>query len=148
MSGYTAAWQAALAAEQQAAFGYGVLGPKLGSRDATLARTCQADHERVRDDTAAAIAAAGSTPRAPQGDYPALYPLAADPRDMAATLEDDCAAAWRAFFAALATPDGPDALRRQAQDQLTASALRAMRWRLRAHAATPVAAFPGIAGPR
>jgi hypothetical protein len=144
MSSYTAAWQAALAAEQQAAFGYSVLGPKLGMRDANLARTCQAEHEQLRDDTAAAIAAAGDTPRPPQGDYPALYPLARDPRSLAATLEDDCAAAWRAFFAALATPDGPAALRRQAQHQLTASAVRATRWRLLAHAAKPVTAFPGI----
>jgi Domain of unknown function (DUF4439) len=146
MSRYAAAWQAALAAEQQAAFGYTVLGPKLGPRDTTLARTCQAEHEQLRDDTAAAIAAAGVTPRPPQGDYPALYPLARDPRGLAATLEDDCAAAWRAFFAALATPDGPAALRSEAQDRLTASALRATRWRLVAHAAEPVTAFPGILG--
>jgi hypothetical protein len=144
MTAYLAAWQAALAAEQQAAFGYTVLGPKLASQDQTPARTCQAEHERLRDETAAAIAAAGGTPRPPQGDYPALYPLAADPRGLAATLEDDCAAAWRAFFATLATPDGPAALLRQAQDALTASALRATRWRMRAHHAKPVTAFPGI----
>ena len=146
MTAYTAAWQAALAAEQQAAFGYTVLGPKLGTRDSTLARTCQAEHEQLRDDTAGAIAAAGATPRPPQGDYPALYPLAKDPRGLAAILEDDCAAAWRAFFAALAMPDGPAALRREAQDRLTASALRATRWRVLAHAAHPVTAFPGIPG--
>jgi hypothetical protein len=144
MTDHMAAWQGALAAEQQAAFGYPVLGPKLTTRDQTLARTCQAEHERLRDETAAAIAAAGGTPRPPQADYPALYPLAADPRGLAATLEDDCAAAWRAFFAALATPDGPAALRRQAQDVLTASAVRATRWRMRAHVAKPVTAFPGI----
>jgi hypothetical protein len=143
-STYAAAWQAALAAEQQAAFGYTVLGPKLGRHDATLARSCQAEHEQLRDDTAAAIAASGATPGAPQGDYPALYPLAKDPRGLAASLEDDCATAWRAFFAALATPGGPAALRREAQDRLTASALRATRWRLLAHAAKPVTAFPGI----
>ena len=144
MTDYMIAWQAALAAEQQAAFGYPVLGPKLASQDQVLARACQAEHEQLRDETAAAIAAAGGTPRPPPGDYPALYPLAADPRALAATLEDDCAAAWRAFFAALATPDGPAALRRRAQDVLTASAVRATRWRMRAHVAKPVTAFPGI----
>jgi hypothetical protein len=144
VSDYTDAWQAALAAEQQAAYGYPVLGPKLDAQDAKLARTCQADHEQLRDDTAAAIAAAGTTPWPPQGDYPALYPLAHDPRGLAATLEDDCAAAWRALYSATATPDGPRAVRNQAQGQLTASALRAMQWRLRAGTANPAVAFPGI----
>ena len=70
-----AAWQDALAAEQQAAWGYPLLGPHLPADRQDRARACQAVHEQVRNDTADAIAAAGATPRAPQGDYPALYGL-------------------------------------------------------------------------
>ena len=99
MSAVTDAWQAALHAEQQAAFGYALLGPRLPVAQQDLARTCQATHESIRDRTAEAISAAGTTPAAPAGDYPALYPKASAPRALAAQLEDDCAAAWRYLYA-------------------------------------------------
>jgi hypothetical protein len=147
------AWQAALAAEQRAAFGYALLGPRLDVTHQGLARDCQAAHEDTRDATADALAAAGLTPAAPHGDYPALYPAAQHPNVLAATLEDDCAAAWRFTYAqaAVASKSGaPDPLsgnaltvRKQAQGALTASAVRATRWRVLAHAVRPVVAFPG-----
>ena len=70
------AWQAALAAEHQAAFGYALLGPRLSGDDRALAVACSDAHEALRDATAAAIAAAGLVPDPPQADYPALYPVA------------------------------------------------------------------------
>jgi hypothetical protein len=138
-----AAWQGALAAEQQAAFGYALLGPHLGADRRNLARSCQAIHEQLRDDTADAIAAVGVYPGAPQGDYPQLYGVAS--LILAAQLEDDCAAAWRFFYAALAAGAPNPRLRADAQRGLTASAVRATRWRMLGHASRPVVAFPGTA---
>jgi hypothetical protein len=138
------AQQAALAAEQQAAFGYAVLGPRLPATDQGLARRAQAVHEDVRDRTAASIAAAGQTPTPPQGDYPALYPQAARPRELAARLEADCAAAWRFLYLQAASAPEATSVRRTAQQMLTASAVRATEWRIRAGAPKPVVPFPGI----
>jgi hypothetical protein len=137
------AWQDALAAEQQAAFGYALLGPQLRRGDQDRARTCQALHEDLRDRTAGGIAATGHPPAAPAADYPGLYGIA--PRALAAQLEEDCAAAWRFLYAQAAASSGPEAdrLRRTAQQALTASAVRATRWRVLAGAARPVVPFPG-----
>jgi hypothetical protein len=139
------AWQDALAAEQQAAFGYALLGPHLPGDRQDLARSHQALHEQLRDGTAGAIEAAGARPVAALGDYPALYGIA--PLTLAPRLEDDCAAGWRYFYAALAlaatSPTTWRALRSTAQRGLTGSALRATRWRLLAGAHRPVVPFPG-----
>ena len=143
MTALTDAWQAALRAEQQAAFGYALLGPRLPSAQQALARTCQASHESVRDRTADAIAATGATPAAPAGDYPALYPRASVPRALAAQLEDDCAAAWRYLYAQAAAGTGSDVIRKQAQAELIASAVRATQWRKHANPKQAVQAFPG-----
>lgn len=141
MSSVDAAWQAALAAEHQAAFGYPLLGPQLSGPDRDQARTCQAAHEALRDTTAARIAAAGRRPVAPRGDYPGLYPVDGAPaaHALAVRLETECAAAWRFLYAAAAAAGGSRTLRAQAQSALIASAVRATRWR-----GAPVP-FPGIA---
>lgn len=146
MSSLDTAWQAALAAEQQAAFGYGLLGPHLRSADdIALAHDHAAAHEALRDGTAAALAAAGRTPGDPPADYPGLYPVAdaTAARRLAARLESDTAAAWRYLYAVAASArDEPrvqmPALRRTAQSALTGAAVRAVRWR-----GTPVP-FPGV----
>jgi hypothetical protein len=141
------AWQAALAAEHQAAFGYGLLGPQLTGADQQLAVACSNAHEALRDATEQALAAADVIPVPPEADYPQLYPVvdAASARKLAATLEDDCAAAWRYLYArAASTAKPPAGLRTSAQSALTASAVRGTRWRYRtdpAHATTP---FPGV----
>jgi hypothetical protein len=140
----TDAWQAALAAEQQAAFGYALLGPRLPSSNQDLARSYQAAHEGERDRTAGAIAATGIAPKAPAGDYPALYAPAKKPRSLAARLEDDCAGAWRYLYANAADVKGQATLRQQAQTALTASAVRATRWRMMTNPAAAVQAFPGL----
>ena len=138
------AWQAALAAEQQAAFGYALLGPRLPASQQQIARSAQAAHEATRDATAVAIAHSGTAPHAPAGDYPALYPRADAPRTLAADLEDDCAAAWRYLYAEAATVKTDTALRAEAQAALTASAVRATRWRKLSGAPRAVQPFPGV----
>lgn len=141
------AWQGALAAEHQAVFGYGLLGPQLAGSEQSLAVACSNAHERVRDDVEAAMTAAGLTPVAPQPDYPGLYPVAgaAAARRLAERLEDACAAAYRYLYEQSALPGGTDPARRgEAQTQLTASAVRAARWRLLVDPARATTAFPGI----
>jgi hypothetical protein len=140
------AWQAALAAEHQAAFGYPLLGPQLSGAERDLARACQAAHETLRDTTASRIAAAGLTPVAPRGDYPGLYPVtgAKAARALAVRLETGCAAAWRYLYATAAADAGTSDLRKRAQTALNASAVRATRWRLAGGTSPATVAFPGI----
>jgi hypothetical protein len=142
------AWQGGLAAEERAVFGYGVLGPHLSGADRPLAFSCVDDHEALRDATAADLAGAGRTPVPALSDYPDLYPVidAVAARRLAVRLEEGCADAWRYLYlqAASRTSAQAAALRRSAQQALTASAVRATRWRALVdprHAATP---FPGL----
>ena len=161
-----AAWQGALAAEHRAVFGYGLLGPRLrGTAQLALAVACSDAHETLRDTTAAALAATGTTPVPPEADYPQLYPVdtAVQARELAVRLERGCAAAWRYLYAVAAqsvtAPDGattstpasgtsgpppepgaPPDLRHDAQQALVASAVRGVRWD--PQAAPP--AFPGL----
>ncbi|PZS24503.1 MAG: DUF4439 domain-containing protein [Pseudonocardiales bacterium] len=147
MSALTDAWQQALGAEQQAAFGYPLAGPRLDS-GTDLARTCQAAHEALRDQTASAIEKAGATPALPPADFPSLYPVrdAGAAQRLAIRLEQDAAKAWRYLYAVAAQGSGTDAVaaRTAAQAALTASAVRATQWRLLVDPARATVAFPGI----
>lgn len=148
MSALDDAWQAALGAEHQAVFGYALLGPQLAGDQLQLAVTCSDAHETLRDATEAALAAAGLDPEQSRADYPSLYPVR-DPaaaRTLAARLEDDCAAAWRYLYATAADESGARArgLRRDAQRALTASAVRAARWRVVAGTTPATTPFPGV----
>lgn len=145
MTELESAWQAALAAEHEAVFAYGLLGPRLTSTE--LAVSCATAHEKRRDATAEAIAAAGLAPVPPASDYPSLYPVpnAAAAREVAVRVEDGCATAWRYLYLVAASTPGAQArrLRTPAQDALSASAVRAVQWRVRVtpdHATRP---FPG-----
>lgn len=142
------AWQAALGAEHQAVFGYALLGPQLDGSDQALAVSCSNAHETLRDDVEAAQVKAGLEPVQTEADYPSLYPVsdAKAARLLAARLEDDCAAAWRFLYAAAAAAAGTGArsLRSAAQTGLTASAVRAARWRTLIDPARATVAFPGI----
>lgn len=143
------AWQQALRAEQQAAFGYALAGPHLDTdSDARFAHACQSAHEAARDKTAAAIAAAGEAPVQPAADYPSLYPVtdAASAKRLAVRLETAAAAAWRYLYAVAARSSGApsSAVRSTAQAALIASAVRATQWRLRVDPAAATVAFPGI----
>ncbi len=144
----SAAWQAALAAEQQAVFGYGVLGVHLSGNERDLALQCQQAHARLSDATELAIRTAGLDPVAGLADYPALYPVsdAGAARRLAVRLEDDCALAWRVLYlrAASTTVSNARALRPGAQAALTASAVRATRWRAIESPRRATDPFPGI----
>lgn len=154
MSSVLDAWQAALAAEYTAAFGYSVLGPHLPAGQQMQARTDQQDHRDLVSTAAAQLDAAGATPVPPQSDYPVPAPLTgAAAAQQAAELEQACAAGWRYVIAVAAavdsSRDGLDeasirSLRVSAQSALTAAAVRAVRWRRvtdPAHATVP---FPGM----
>jgi hypothetical protein len=148
MSALTAAWQAALAAEHQAVFGYALLGPHLTGADQQLAVASSDAHESLRDRTEASLDAAGLTPVAPRVDSPSLYPVtsARSARALALRLEDECASAWRFLYAQAASGPGARAaaLRTSTQSALTASAVRASRWRVIVDPARPTTPFPGI----
>lgn len=148
MSELEAAWQAALAAEHAAVAGYDVLGPRLTDRtEVTLARSCQQAHRDLRERTTTSLRDAGLQPVAALPGYPLPFAVAAPAaaRQFAVRLESGCASAWRYLIAAAAqTVSSNRPLRTDAQVVLTASALRATRWRRLADPAMPTVAFPGI----
>ena len=146
-----AAWQAALAAEHRAFFAYGLIGPRLTGAQRALAATCYDAHAALRDATEQSIASVGLVPVATQADYPALYPVdtAIQARARGVEVEEFCASAWRYLYAqaadAQAVADtGGTSLRAPAQSGLTASALRAARWRQLVTPSRATVPFPGI----
>lgn len=137
----------ALAAEDEAVFGYGVLGPHLDAADASTARDDQAAHEALRDTAQGVLAARRAAVPAPQADYPDLYPVrtAGQARVLAVRLETQAASAWRAAFAAAVAASPVDTvLRDRALAALTDTALRATRWRLAIGAGPATVPFPGL----
>lgn len=149
MSPLSLAWQAALAAEHRAVFGYGVLGPHLAGTDQTLAIACSDAHEQLRDRTEVDLQAAQLTPVAAAPDYPDLYPVTSPiaARRLAVRLEDGCATAWRYLYLQAAAPGEAHArLRASAQSALTAAAVRAAKWRVRLAPSAATEPFPGISG--
>jgi hypothetical protein len=162
MTSVAQAWQDALAAEYTAVFGYGVLGPALRtSESAGLARTSQEAHRDLAAGTAARLKAAGQAPDPPEADYPLPFPIDDDQsaQRYATELEQAAASAWRYLVAVTADPDANRAdradregldtgqlplIRASAQAALTASALRAMRWRQLTDPANATVPFPGI----
>ncbi|HTZ92077.1 MAG TPA: ferritin-like domain-containing protein [Streptosporangiaceae bacterium] len=132
-----AALQSALAAEQAASYGYGVVGARLpqGSADQALATADWVSHMRARDQLSALITARGATPVPAAVAYqlpgPVNTPAAA--RTLAATLEDRVAGA---YLGLVALPDS--GLRSFGAQQVRAAALRAEAWR------GSTQAFPGL----
>lgn len=130
-----AALQAALAAEQAAAFGYGVVGAHLsGARQ----RAAQADwvaHQAAANKLDALIRAAGAHPHAAAVGYqlPFAVQSAQAARSLAVVLEDRVA---RAYLALVALAD--TRLRDLGGREVRAAALRGAFWR-----GTTVA-FPGL----
>jgi hypothetical protein len=149
MSSLTDAWQAALAAEHGAAFAYGLIGGQLhGTSDLALVIACSNAHENQRDNTDAAMTAAGLTPVPPAADYPDLYPVSttAQARALAVRVEETCASAWRFLYSTAAGTAGGQAmkLRPIAQSALTASAVRGTKWRKIVRPSAATLAFPGL----
>jgi hypothetical protein len=130
-----AALQAALAAEQAACYGYGVVGAYLSGADFVAADTDWVAHQVARDKLTAILSAAGADPVPAAVAYQLPVPVrsAAQARALAAILENDVAQAYIALVGM-----GGTALRALGATQLRAAALRAAGW------SQQTVAFPGL----
>ncbi len=130
-----AALEAALAAEQAASYGYGIVGSHLtGAPFAAAAADCVA-HERARDSLTGLIAARGGRPRPAAAVYrmPIKVSTPERARSLAILLERQVTAAYLGLVAV-----SDPALRTFAADHMRAAAVRAARWGGRPQA------FPGL----
>jgi Domain of unknown function (DUF4439) len=132
-----AALQAALAAEQAACYGYGVVGARLNASAApgTGANTDWVAHQLARDNLSALITSAGATPTPAPVAYhlPVQVRTAGQARSLAIVLEDNVA---QAYMGLVALTDS--SLRALGARELTAAAIRAAQWR------RSTVAFPGL----
>jgi hypothetical protein len=132
-----AALQHALAAEQAASYGYGVVGAHLtaGSAAGNTAGTDWIAHMRARDQLTQLISARGATPVAAAVAYELPFPVtSADAAArLAATIEDGVA---RAYLVLVGLPEA--GLRSFGAGQVRAAALRAQSW------SGSTEAFPGL----
>jgi len=141
MSGASAigALQAALAAEQAASYGYGVVGAHLnGARFAAAAADCVA-HERARDRLTGMISERGGHPQAAAAAYrlPISVRSPAAARTLAALIERQVATAYLGLVAV-----SDPVLRTFAAANMRDCAVRAARW------SGEVQAFPGLSSGR
>jgi hypothetical protein len=129
--------QAALAAEQAACYGYGVVGAYLSGAGAARADSDWIAHERARDSLTATITAAGADPVPAAVAYrlPVQVRSAAQATALAVILEERVA---QAYIGVVGLTDLT--LRALGARQLRDAALRASTW---SHA---TAAFPGLPG--
>lgn len=134
-----AALQAALAAEQAANYGYGVVGSHLTGSAFKLASTDNVLHERARDNLVKMIAARGATPQPAAVAYrlPVTVRTAADAARLAVDLEFSVIGGYLQLVAVT-----DPALRRLAAKAMQSAAVRAAHWGAPSHA------FPGLATPR
>jgi hypothetical protein len=132
-----AALQSALAAEQVACYGYGVVGAYSHGADAATAQADWVAHQVARDKLTAIISSAGATPVPAAVAYqlPVAVHTGDQARALAAALEDGVA---RAYVGLVGVTDV--ALRRVGVAGLQAAALRAAAW------SQHTTAFPGLAG--
>jgi hypothetical protein len=132
-----AALQQALAAEQAAAYGYGVVGAHLtfGSAAATTADADWVAHLKAASQLTAMISARGGQPGAAAVAYQLPFPVtsATTAQQLAATMEDRVA---EAYLAVVALPEA--GLRSFGAQQVRAAALRAQSW------GGATEAFPGM----
>lgn len=129
------ALQSALAAEQAASYGYGVVGAHLtGARFAAAAADCVA-HERERDRLTVMISERGGRPEPAAAAYqlPIAVRNPAAAVALAALLEREVTAAYLGLVAV-----NDQVLRRLAATNMRDCAVRAARWSGRAQA------FPGL----
>lgn len=133
------ALQTALQAENAAVWAYALVG--TGDADnASTADDMRAAHLVLRDAAAEQITQLGAAPTPPAVAYrtPAVSD-AASARMLAASLESDCAAAWRAVVGS--TDDAT--LRGFASGALSGAAVRLVRWRIISGTRPTTVAFPG-----
>lgn len=131
------ALQSALAAEQAAIFGYGVVGGRLGGSGLAFARAGYNAHRQRRTTLEALIAGAGATPTPAAAAYQVPAHLDTDHQieRFAATLEHRCADVYAVIVSAADLPS----LRTSAAGWLRDAAVRAVVWGGRPEA------WPGLA---
>jgi hypothetical protein len=127
--------QAALAAEDAAIFGYGVVGAHLSGNRKSVAAQYWTGHNEARDTLAAMISALGATPVAAQALYQLPFAVhdAASASALAAYLEDGVT---RAYLGLVAVSEAR--LRTFGALAMQAAAERAAFWR------GTTEAFPGL----
>lgn len=130
-----AALQAALAAEQAASYGYGIVGSHLAGKQFAAAISDSVAHDRARDSLTSMITARGARPRAAAAAYrlPIAVHSARAAIALAVMLEQHVTSA---YLGLVATPD--PALRTFAAQHMRDCAVRATRWSGRTQA------FPGL----
>ncbi|WP_155057771.1 ferritin-like domain-containing protein [Streptomyces blattellae] len=133
--GQLTAFQAALAAEHAAVYGYGVVGGRIDEGRRTQARAAYDAHRARRDALARAVRDLGGKPVAADAGYalPFAVPDSAAAVRLAAELEDGVAGVYSDLVRAT---DGER--RRTAAEALREAAVRAVRWRGES------VAFPGL----
>ena len=129
------ALQAALAAEDAAIFGYGVVGAHLTGSSQTAAGQHWTGHNQARDTLTAMISGLGAAPAAAQASYQLPFRVhdAASATALAAYLEDGVT---RAYLGLVAVSD--PRLRRYGALAMQQAARRAAFWR------GTTQAFPGL----
>lgn len=129
---------AVLAAEHAAIFGYGAMGAWLRGDALAVCGELQQAHRERRDALSAAVVRSGAKPvaAAPNYQLPEQVTSAAAAIALGVTLEENCAAVWRALVPQR-THDRPTAIA-----GLAGCAIAAARWRTFA-GQPPTVAFPG-----
>lgn len=135
-SGSVAALQTALAAEQAASYGYGIVGAHLTGAAFGVASADCVVHERARDALIKLIASLGATPRPAAAAYrlPAGVSSASDAARLAIDLELEVIAS---YVDLAGVPD--PRLRTLAATSMQNACIRAARWGARSRP------FPGLA---
>ncbi|WP_371626215.1 ferritin-like domain-containing protein [Streptomyces sp. NBC_01116] len=130
------AFQAALAAEHAAVYGYGALGGRVGGKRGAEARAAHDGHRARRDALARSVRDLGGRPVASDAAYALPFAVADSPSAvrLAAVLEDRIAGAYADLVRAT---EGPR--RAEAAGALREAAVRSARWR------GGNVAFPGLA---
>ncbi len=130
-----AALQAALAAEEAASYGYGVVGAHLAGRQQQAARADWIAHQLARDQLIAMISKRGALPVPSAVAYalPAPVQSARQARALAVTLEERVTGTYIALVAV-----NDVSLRDYGAREARRAALRAVAWR------GSTQAFPGL----
>ena len=131
------ALQAALAAEEAASYGYGIVGAHLQAASSLGAEAtrCWLAHQRSRDLLEQLVLAAGGTPAPAAVAYRLPWPVSSEhqARALAARLEDNVIAAYLGMVALKRRQ-----LRELGARRMQQSAIRAVHWNGRQQA------FPGL----
>lgn len=143
-SGSVEAVQRALGAEHAAIWTYSLVSAFLPASFNTALNDGVTSHRARRDATKRSLTAANATPQPAEAAYVPPQPVTDQASSLAvlAIAESDATVAWRSV---LENTDDAD-LRKSALEYLTASAVRATRWRKAAGANPATPAMPGQPG--